>query len=146
MKNFLIGAAYGLVVLGTSVLTAGSAMASAAEGERGYRDAPRHNRAVADGASRHGYRPDYRRGVPAYRPAQRHAQRYRYGNDRAYVVPQPAHRQGQQTYRAIRPCHSTSKIGFDTYGRRARIGGTMCYDAYGTPYVVQGSRYIIQYF
>lgn len=48
-------------------------------------------------------------------------------------------------YQATRPCRATSKVGYD-HGRRARIGGTMCYDTYGTPYIVRGSRYIIQYF
>ncbi|MFQ5533200.1 MAG: hypothetical protein ACE5EM_00050 [Sphingomonadales bacterium] len=40
-------------------------------------------------------------------------------------------------------CHPVSKPGYDHHGRRIRIGGTMCYDRHGEPYVVQGSRYII---
>ncbi len=40
-------------------------------------------------------------------------------------------------------CHPVSKHGYDRHGYPARIGGTMCYDHYGNPYVVSGSRYII---
>ena len=39
-----------------------------------------------------------------------------------------------------------SKHGFDRNGRPARIGGTLCYDAYGYAYVVPGSRYLIGYY
>ncbi len=45
-----------------------------------------------------------------------------------------------------RTCHTVSKIGYDGYGRKAKIGGTMCYDAYGNSYVVAGSRYVIHYY
>ena len=45
-----------------------------------------------------------------------------------------------------RACHPTSKTGYDAFGRRARIGGTMCYNRDGRPYVVEGSRYIIGYY
>ena len=42
-------------------------------------------------------------------------------------------------------CQPTSKSGY-WHGRQARIGGTMCYDAYGNGYIVQGSRYLIHYY
>lgn len=42
-------------------------------------------------------------------------------------------------------CQATSKTGY-WQGRQAKIGGTMCYDAYGNSYVVQGSRYLIHYY
>ena len=40
-------------------------------------------------------------------------------------------------------CHSVSKWAYDDYGQKLKIGGTMCYDAYGQAYVVPGSRYLI---
>ena len=40
-------------------------------------------------------------------------------------------------------CHPVSKYGYDRYGYRIKIGGTMCYDDYGHAYVVPGSRYTI---
>lgn len=42
-------------------------------------------------------------------------------------------------------CHWVSKLG-KVDGRRAHIGGTMCYTAAGTAYIVPGSRYVISYF
>lgn len=45
-----------------------------------------------------------------------------------------------------RPCHAVTKIGYDGYGRRAKFGGTMCYNHYGRPYIVVGSRHIIHYY
>ena len=56
------------------------------------------------------------------------------------------HYRQQYAYGYGRGCHPVSKIGYDAYGRKARIGGTMCYDAYGRAYVVAGSRHIIHYF
>ena len=40
-------------------------------------------------------------------------------------------------------CHAVTKWAHDDYGRKLKIGGTMCYDAYGRSYVVPGSRYVI---
>lgn len=42
-------------------------------------------------------------------------------------------------------CRRVHKRGhFD--GREARIGGTMCYDRHGEPYIVDGSRYVVEYY
>lgn len=43
-------------------------------------------------------------------------------------------------------CHAVVSNGRDHFGRRARFGGTMCYDRAGRAYVVPGSRYVIRYF
>ena len=43
-----------------------------------------------------------------------------------------------------KPCHQTSKIVVDGYGRYQKIGGTMCYNSYGQGYIVSGSRYKIR--
>ena len=41
-------------------------------------------------------------------------------------------------------CHAVSKWAYGDYGQKLKIGGTMCYDAYGQSYVVPGSRYLIR--
>ena len=41
-------------------------------------------------------------------------------------------------------CHPVSKVRWDR-GRKARFGGTLCYDAYGNGFIVPGSRYLIGY-
>ncbi len=169
MRGFLIAAALGLVLLGAGVPTAGSALAEERNDHRSYGGKPVYNflGALIYGSPRQGYRPDYRRKRHDYRSERREyrSERREYRGDRRYNRPAPhrAHRdrdrkrhtyykprrkysQGRRDYQVVRPCRATSKIGFDGYGRRARIGGTMCYDAYGTPYIVRGSRYIIQVF
>ncbi len=41
------------------------------------------------------------------------------------------------------PCHTVYKMNYDAHGHLLKIAGTMCYDAYGRPYVVRGSRYVV---
>jgi len=55
------------------------------------------------------------------------------------------HRGGHSGYRSEGGCHKVSKRGY-YHGREARIGGTQCYDSYGNPYIVRGSRYVIEYY
>ena len=43
-------------------------------------------------------------------------------------------------------CRAVIKYGFDRFGRRAKIGGTMCFDRYGNSYILSHSRYVIQYY
>ncbi len=45
-----------------------------------------------------------------------------------------------------RRCHPVTGIGRDRYGRKAKFGGTMCYDRYGNSYIVRGSRHVIHYY
>jgi hypothetical protein len=47
---------------------------------------------------------------------------------------------------AVRACHPVIGQGFDRFGRRAKFGGTMCYDGYGNGYIVAGSQHVIHYF
>ncbi len=42
-------------------------------------------------------------------------------------------------------CHPTEKIVYGHDGRRQLMRGVMCYDAYGTPYILGGSRHIVAY-
>lgn len=42
-------------------------------------------------------------------------------------------------------CHKTSKIGH-WHGRKAIIGGTLCYNQYGEAYIVPNSHYLIEYY
>ena len=41
-------------------------------------------------------------------------------------------------------CHQVRRHGLDRRGYRVLFGGVMCYDAYGTSYVVDGSRTVIR--
>ena len=38
-----------------------------------------------------------------------------------------------------------SKIERDLDGRPARIGGTLCFDGDGRPYIAEDSRYVMEY-
>ncbi len=42
-------------------------------------------------------------------------------------------------------CRRVSKIERDSAGRPARIRGTLCFDADGRPYIVEGSRHVMEY-
>ncbi len=84
-----------------------------------------------------GYRPYYARG--AYYAPRRRAYVPRFRPDRRYYKPSAHRGYG-------RACHTVSKIGYGDYGRKAKIGGTMCYDSYGNSYIVKGSRYVIHYY
>ena len=77
-----------------------------------------------------------------------HGQHYSHDYGYAHRYAQNSHYYGAGTashqygYNAGN-CHPTSKIGyFDGY--QGKIGGTMCYDEYGDPYIVRGSRYLIE--
>ncbi len=81
-----------------------------------------------------GYRPYY-----PYHAPQRHAYVPQFRPPYPYYKPSAHRRYG-------RACHTVSKIGYDGYGRKAKIGGTMCYNSYGNSYIVKGSRYVIHYY
>jgi len=49
-------------------------------------------------------------------------------------------------YPVATACHPVVGHGQDAYGRRAKFGGTMCYDRFGNGYVVAGSEHVIHYF
>lgn len=55
---------------------------------------------------------------------------------------------GQRQWRdqrvAAASCHQVRRHGFDRHGYRVLFGSVRCYDAYGKPYVVDGSRSIIR--
>lgn len=104
----------------------------------------------------------YRRGRRARRHNRYSRRSYRrgYRNDRYYGggyslgYPRKSYRRSYRSNRYYggrsygnygRSCHATSKTGY-WYGRKAKIGGTMCYDSYGGSYIVPGSRYLIHYY
>ena len=96
---------------------------------------------------RYGQGNRYGRGTIRYKLNRpRNARRY-YNRDRYYSNNYKqrgyATRRHYSRQNAGRGCHQVSKHGYDGYGNKAKIGGTMCYDGYGRPYVVKGSRYII---
>ncbi len=49
-------------------------------------------------------------------------------------------------YRYLGWCREVTKYGFDRFGRRAKIGGTMCFDRYGNSYILSHSRHVIHYY
>lgn len=49
-------------------------------------------------------------------------------------------------HRVATSCHAVVGKGHDHFGRRAKFGGTMCYDRYGRGYIAAGSRYVIRYY
>ena len=104
---------------------------------RGHKAYRRGNHYAGLFGSLLGSRPYYARGA-TYAPRRR-AYLPRFRPNRPYYKP-AAHR-GYG-----RACHTVSKIGYDNYGRKAKIGGTMCYNSYGNSYVVKGSRYVIHYY
>lgn len=83
-----------------------------------------------------------------HRQGHRHHRYHRHHRDRYY--PPRRHYSHTPTYRPHRSyhrgngCHPVTKTAYH-HGRLAKIGGTMCYDAYGNPYVVSGSRYVMHY-
>ena len=42
-------------------------------------------------------------------------------------------------------CHPTEKIVHGHGGRRQLVRGVMCYNPYGTPYILGGSRHVVSY-
>ena len=42
-------------------------------------------------------------------------------------------------------CGAVIKYGFDRFGRRAKFGGTRCFDRYGNPYILSHSRHVLYY-
>lgn len=148
MKGFLIVAAFGLGVLGATVLTTGTALASGENDHRIYGSHSVHNYfgALLYGSPHH-YRQDHRNKYRYRHPrSHRHVNRHGHRKHSTYLPKRRAHNHRNTSYHAIQSCHATSKAGFDDYGRRVRIGGTMCYNAYGAPYIVRGSRHIIRYY
>lgn len=50
------------------------------------------------------------------------------------------------SYRYLRHCRKVVKTGYDRFGRRAKIGGTLCFDRYGNSYILSRSRHVIHYY
>ncbi len=50
------------------------------------------------------------------------------------------------SYRYLRHCRKVVKFGHDRFGRRAKIGGTLCFDRYGNSYILSHSRHVIHYY
>ncbi len=49
-------------------------------------------------------------------------------------------------YRYLGWCREVTKFGHDRFGRRAKIGGTLCFDRYGNSYILSHSRHVIHYY
>ena len=95
---------------------------------------------------KHGKHYNKRRGGHAYYPFshKRRGYGHSYGHggrayDNSYGYKRHSYGRGHE----YRGCHKVSKYDYDSYGRKVKIGGTMCYDNYGSGYIVPGSRYLI---
>jgi hypothetical protein len=111
----------------------------------------RHRGDRGDGYKSRGtddYRDD-RRGHGDYRDDRGHRRHGHFhrrhgGKHHGYAAQRHGKRwHGYGGYRTARACHKTSKIRYDHYGQPQRIGGVMCYDRHGRPYIVDGSRHVI---
>jgi len=117
----------------------------------GYREFDDHGRRGRGGGRRGGYRggpgPDY------YWDGRGYGQGFRgpgrgHGHAHFYAPPKSfGHGRGYRRGAAGvgRGCHPVWKRGH-WRGYPAKVGGTMCYDAYGQGFVVRGSRYLIHYY
>lgn len=97
---------------------------------------------------------DYHHGKPQGHYRQRRGLRFHLGFDRRRLhrrhrrhhrTPTIHHGYGYSP-RSSYDCREVKKKGYDSHGRRVLIGGTLCHDAYGRSYIVQGSRHIIRYY
>ncbi len=148
MIRFISLAAVALAFLAVSAIGAEPTIAG------GYHN--KHHRGYHGGHGGHHYRAapfvyNLGRVVGAFAPHRRHYYRgdHYYRSDRYYAAPyayrhRPAPRHYQYSHHG-NGCHAVSKSEYH-HGRLARIGGTMCYDGYGYPYVVSGSRYVMHYY
>ncbi len=68
----------------------------------------------------------------------------RYARQRHGQIQWRGQRQGHGQRIAAANCHQVRRHGFDRRGYRVLFGSVRCYDAYGRPYVVDGSRTIIR--
>ncbi len=51
---------------------------------------------------------------------------------------------GWRGYGARRSCQRVQRVRITRHGRRVRTGAIMCYDNWGRPYLVAGSRHVIR--
>ena len=67
-----------------------------------------------------------------------------YGGTTHRLVPSGPRRGGRGAVHG--GCQPTSKVAFAGHGRRARVGGLMCHDRHGRPFVLPGSRHVLFYY
>lgn len=103
------------------------------------------------------YGPGYTSGhktryYPGIRHGHRYSHRFRHHHQAARHDRlarrhlKPRHKRRHHTGYASAPaCHPTQKIAHGYAGRPRIVRGVMCYDAYGTPYILGGSRHIVAY-
>lgn len=90
-------------------------------------------------AGRHGVRGHGRHGY-----LRGHGRNLAYGVGRGYSRVYPRGFRASVPYSG-RSCHTVYKTEY-VDGRRAKIGGTQCYDAFGGTFVVPNSRYVVHYY
>lgn len=82
----------------------------------------------------------------AYRPRMFFGHRHHRRGHGLYRSPYSRFGKPRRLHRNRVGCRPVSKLAYDRYGQRVRIGGAMCYDRYGRPYIVRGSRHLISHY
>lgn len=131
-----------LASLATVGLVFATAASASGQAHHGYTYGNSHH---GHHGSHHGSSYSYGYG---YRPGSYgHKSRYGYGGHRrssySYGRAYGGGNVGRSGYYSG-GCKSVYKIDYWN-GHKARIGGTECFDHYGNPYIVPGSRYIVEY-
>lgn len=100
-------------------------------------------------AYKRGYKQGYRNGHSnSHGHRRNHAYWRKHGHHgvSVYAWKPFGHRPAYAHRRIQAACHPVVGNGRDHFGRRAKFGGTMCYDRFGYGYVVAGSRHVIHYY
>lgn len=102
---------------------------------------------------KHAYKKGYKQGYKnGHRSSYRHHRSRAYWRKHGhhgvsvYAWKPRSHRPAYTQRRIHAACHPVVGNGRDHFGRRAKFGGTMCYDRFGYGYVVAGSRHVIHYY
>lgn len=135
----------GIIALTTLALAVFAAPVYADGSRRGGHGDDRHGGHAPryEQDDRHGYRD---RHEDRHRHRHRYWRRHGHHGVRVHDWKPFGHRHAYGHRRIHAACHPVVGHGHDHFGRRAKFGGTMCYDRFGRGYVVAGSRYVIRYF
>lgn len=99
-----------------------------------------HHYRQHDGAGGYHHKGRRHHGHVGHNRAHRQHRGYDRGYGGAHIGPRTVVGPPRR-WAAPRPCHPVSKVAY-RHGRGVRVGGTMCYDAYGNAYIVKGSRWL----
>ncbi|MEE8504649.1 MAG: hypothetical protein V3S40_00335 [Kiloniellales bacterium] len=153
MRRILTIAAIFTVTLGIAALSAQPSYA----GHKGHSRSSDSGFSVTysfgTGSSGSGYTSRHKTRIyPGIRHGHRYSHRFRHHHQaarhdrlaRRHLKPRNKRRH-HTGYASAPACHPTKKIVYGHGGRRQLVRGVMCYTAYGKPYILGGSRYVVSY-